>query len=178
MFNTLLFPILFLIFGILLLWIILGCKGHWSLKYWVINLTVLFVLFFWESVNSYTGWATDQKMPSQARFLSFYPDEPKYLFVILQKDWSKEKRSNIFDLVGSRSGDEPRMYKLPYNRETHEKMEKAMDKVRKGQYVVISSSEMDEDGKEIKSKSNNSMTRDDAPNFYVLPPEKIIKKPD
>lgn len=168
---------LFLIISVLLLWVILGCKGHWSLKYWIINFTILFVLFFWESVNSYTGWATENRMPKQARFLSFYPDEPKWLFVILQKDWSKEKRTNIFDLVGARSGDEPRLYKLPYDRETHEKMEKAMDKVRSGQYVLISSG-LDENGKEIKKKSNNSMTRDDVPNFYVLPPEKFIKKPD
>ena len=55
----------FFIISSLLLWIVIGSKGHWGLK----AVTIAFVLYFCLSINlslsNLLGWPSDQSLPEE-----------------------------------------------------------------------------------------------------------------
>jgi hypothetical protein len=179
------FPILFLLFGILCLWIMIGCKGWWAAKFWMINLVCILCLVLWYTVNSYLGWPSDSKTPVEFRLMGFVADEPKSLFILAEtEDFST---NNIFQY---KSQDHLRLYKTPYDKEFHKNLESAMEKVQKGAYVIVSKKKI-LDANELKQYNKvqdllggleklneGGSNNNDAYNFYIMPPSKLMKKPD
>jgi predicted RNA-binding protein YlxR (DUF448 family) len=184
--GTLLFPVLILILFVLVLWVIIGCKGWWFAKFWLINLSLIFVLIFWSSVSSYLGWPTDNPLPDTFRFLAFYPEEPKSLFVLVDKHGDEKPRS-ITESFNYQASDTIRLHKLPYSKEMHERLEAAQERALKGAYVIGSKNNIldAEQLRKLQRQQNsdgsegNSLNRFLAEhNFYILPPSLFMKKPD
>ena len=180
--NTLFFPFLFLLLSILLLWIIIGCKGQWSAKIWLINITVFFTAILWSGVSSYVGWPTDSPMPKQGRLVQIISNEPESLYVLLeQHDEKNLYYEDWHDFIYYKPKDVARLFKLPYDKETHEQLESAMELVKKGKYVVLSRESiknMEEESMGGSSKdSHGGMTRNGEFKLYILPPSKFVQKP-
>jgi len=184
--NTLVFPILLLLLTTLCLWIVIGSKGSWSLKFWLINVCGLFFFFFWISVNSFLGWPTDRVLPDKFRLASFVANEPVCIYVVaFEPDEKKWQLRKIFEY---KPEDSIRMYKFPYSKKFHENLEKAMERVQKGNYVVMSKEKIleAEELREFNSMQklldstlqSETPSPNDAYKFYVMPPAKIIKKPE
>lgn len=183
--STLLFPLIFLIMGCLLLWILIGCKGWWSAKWWMMNLTAIMILLLWKSVTSYMGWPTDTETPETFKLVGFYSQEPKALFVFADVE-GEIGRKSILDYFCYESNDPVRLYKLPYNKELHENLEAAMERILKGGYVIASKQKIldaEEIRKYQKEQQNQGSSNSGAEslaerlNFYVLPPSIFMKKP-
>lgn len=180
--NTLFLPLLFLLLAILLLWIIIGCKGHLTAKIWTINVTVFFTAILWIGIESYTGWPSTDPIPSQARLIQVVSNEPKSIYVLLEnhsdynlyyEDWH--------DFIYYKPSDTARLFKIPYDKNIHKQLESAMDEVKKGKYVILSRFKVGkyEDNK-IEEKSDDgdgSLTRSADFRLYVLPPSKFVFKP-
>ena len=184
--ETLIFPFLLLLLSSLCLWAIIGSKGWWAHKFWLINLCAMFFFIFWVSIQSFLGWPNPYNLPAQFKLISYHADEPKSLYVVaeqpLDKDWYIKK------LFEYKSPDNIRMYKFPYSQKMHENLEKAMERVSKGSYVIMSKDRI-MDAEEMKQFTRvqnlidgladlNSPNPTDAYNFYIMPPSKLIKKPE
>lgn len=186
--GTLLFPVLFLTISIICLWIIIGCKGWWIAKFWLINFTMIFGLLFWTSLSSYLGWASDIGLPEKFRLVGFHSQEPESIFLLTDKHTS-EGDASFLNAFYYKSKDTIRLYKIPYNKEMHEKLEKAAERIMKGGYVIGSKDKI-MDAEEIQilekksddiendhQKKQGSLTKSDSFNFYLLPPSLFIRKP-
>lgn len=189
MIFALTFPILFLILGVLCAWIVIGCKGYWAAKWWLINFVCIFCLILWFSVSSYLGWPSDSEMPSEFRLMGFVSDEPKNLFILASRD--VKEGVSLQKLFEYRTQDKLRLYKAPYDKEFHKNLEAAMERVNKGSYVIVSKNKiLDADDLKQFNKvhdlldglerwnSDGGSKSDNLYNFYIMPPSKLMKKPD
>ena len=180
--TTLFFPLLFLLLSILLLWIIIGCKGQLSAKIWIINVTVFFTAILWSGISSYIGWPAESPMPKQGRLIQIISNEPESLYVLLeQHDQKNLYYEDWHDFIYYKPKDIARLFKIPYDKEMHEKLEAAMDLVKKGKYVVLSRESMENTDEELTNSGSKSayggMTRNGEFKLYVLPPSKFVQKP-
>ena len=187
MFSVLLFPVLFLLLSALCLWIVIGCKGWWQAKFWLINLVCLFSIVIYFSISSYMGWPSSENMPHEMRLYSFVSNEPECLYVLgEQHGESKEILGKVF---GYHSSDKVRLFKIPYNEDLHRDLEQAMERVNSGAYVIMSKNRV-MDAEEIKKfgktidmldglqkLNGGSGPNDNQYQLYVLPLNKLIKKP-
>jgi hypothetical protein len=180
--NTLFLPLLFLLLAVLLLWIIIGCRGHITAKIWTINVTIFFVAILWVGIESYTGWPTSSPMPAQARLIHVISDEPDSIYVLLEnhadcvlyyEDWH--------DFIYYKPKDAVRLFKIPYDKNMHKQLEAAMEEVKKGRYVILSRHKVykfEENRLDDRDKDGDgSLTKNADFRFYVLPPSKFINKP-
>ena len=180
--NTLFLPLMFLLLAILLLWIIIGCKGHLTAKIWTINVTIFFTAILWVGIDSYTGWPSTSPMPNHGRLMNVISNEPDSIYVLLEnhadcnlyyEDWQ--------DFVYYKPNDTARLFKLQYDKNMHRQLEAAMEEVKKGRYVILSRFKMNkyEDGKieDNAKEGDGSLTKNADFRFYILPPSKFVSKP-
>jgi hypothetical protein len=176
--NTLLLPIIFLIFGVMILWIIIGCKGWWSAKFWIINIACILFFVLWTTIVSYMGWGVPKPLPERFRFLGYFSDEPKSLYVMTELEQDKSfKIAEIFDY---KSDDFIRLYKIPYSKNLHEQLEVAMERMQRGA-IVFGSRTRILDAEEINGMNSNGSAGptngDHEHNFYIFPPARMFQKP-
>ena len=185
--GTLLFPAIFLVFGVLMLWILIGCKGWWFAKFSLMNVIAVFILLLWRSLDSYTGWPTEANMPEPFRLVGFYAQEPRWIFLLVENDDEDEKKS-LLSSFDYQTEDTVRLHKLPYDKNMHENLEAAAERIMKGGYVVgtkkkiFGAEELRKLERGEQDGSPNADANSLAPylggyNFYVLPPALFMKKP-
>lgn len=183
--NTLFFPILFVLLTSILLWIVIGCKGWWTAKFWLMNLALMFTFVVWFSLSSYLGYPSTQQLPSQFRLISYVSNEPVCLYILL--DRHGDDKFSFTNLFRYKSEDTLRLHKTPYDAKFHKELEAAMERVNKGNYVVVSKNKI-LDAEELK-RYNNILESDgdetgtrgspmDNYKLYVFPPSKFVKKPE
>lgn len=107
----------------LLLLSLIYSRLHWLLK---TGLLVLALGFFWVS---YQGWKDTQGWPSETHL----PDKFLLHFSVIEEpDEEIGQEGNIYiwvtDLSERKLADEPRAYRLPYERDLHSKISEAMRK--------------------------------------------------
>lgn len=181
--NIFAIPAAFLILGGLLLWFLVGAKGHWWVKAIFIIIVPLVVVATWLSLDSYKGWPTSNEPTCPLVFLSAEIQEPSanpgtqghiYLWM---RPLAPQERSiiNLFDYKTSPY--EPRAYELPYSRELHQ----ALDNIRRtseGKKIIL----------ECDQKQGKGETPDGGSSyggftaskqkfiFYELPPPELPRK--
>lgn len=188
MLNALFFPVLFLITFALLIWIVIGCKGWWAAKFWLMNVSLLFTIIIWHSVSSYLGYPSKDILPDQFKLINFYSDEPKSIYIVT--DEHENKKISFQYLFKYKSEDTIRLYKVNYNKDFHKKLELAMERVNAGAYVVVSKNKI-YDAEELKRFSSlveaenqfstlgeNHNSPLENYNMYTFPPAKFMKKPE
>ena len=131
----------FVLIAVLVLWFVIGAKGHWGIKATMIMLSLYFCLSVGFSIAEFMGWPTDDKLP------------PKFLLhwaVIQEPDvklgdegsiyvWARpineseieHKEWNDYLLSFYDGKSEPRAYRIPYSRELHEQTQKAIESISK-----------------------------------------------
>lgn len=178
MINTLLLPILFLIFGVMILWIIIGCKGWWPAKFWLINIASILFFILWTTIISYMGYGVPRPLPEKFRFLGYFSDEPKSLYVLTELE--QEKHFKINEIFDFKSDDAIRLYRIPYNKKMHQQLESAMERLQRGA-IVFGSRTRILDAEEINGMNQDGTmgppSNDQEHNFYILPPAKMFQKP-
>lgn len=135
--SSLAIPVVITALISLLLYFIIGGKGHWSLKVLTIGFSTWIGFIVWNSIDSYKGFATEQSMPD--KFLIHW-------VIVHEENKQTGNPGTIFlwvtPLVKPVSGildyesNEPRTYKVPYDRKLHELMEDIIKRLKNGEIVV------------------------------------------
>lgn len=133
--------LLFLVLSGLLLWAVVYGSGWWEFKLATILVVPAFMFAIWFALESFTGYPTTQTFPQRALFISGYYVDPDpqthskgaiYIWVILPKAHS------VNPLDYNPNGD-PRAYKLPYDEQTAEQVQRAMEAAKRGSQVEVRS---------------------------------------
>lgn len=189
--------IAFLIIVSLISWCLIGAKGNWLLKLFLITTSVVFTIGLYNSIEDLTGWSTKDDMPEQ--FLvhwaltkepnKFTKEEGSIYFWVSELDENhKVKTSKNFSFVAPHAP-EPRTYNLPYTEELHKQVASITKMLKQGKQVVGKGKGMIEEGGDDsnekqgdkKGKGGNgkgafSFSQEQKLHFYELPPPKIPEK--
>ncbi len=140
--KALAIPLAFIMLAAILCWQLIGAKGKWWLKLLAIVVVPGFGLAVWGSIASYKGWPTTDEPPEKALLLSSAVREPDpktgdpgaiYVWLMPLKDTGTAL--NPFDYVSP--GGEPRAFKFPYSRPSHEMLVGAEQALKDGKPIVF-----------------------------------------
>ena len=162
----------YILIGFLLTLFNLRTNFHWILKSSMIVLTALFYIFTYNSFKNLLGWPSSEKLPERFRLVSAQIYEPNaiinsegeiYLWI-----------TNMDNLAGL---GEPRSHSLPYNKEVHEKVSKALVNLKNG---IPQMGEKSDEGKEsiISSITKKEKVIDASTklNFFDMPNQLLPEK--
>ena len=122
----------------------------WQVKLALIGACAACTFYVAHALSSFEGWPTDQSLPERAEFLHAVVREP-----------TPEDKGAIYVWVATAT--EPRAYRLPYTRKTHEATHRAGERVKQGRRVQL--------------RREPRGTRDVSPiRFYDLPPPGADRK--
>lgn len=204
-------PLTFLVLFAIVLWFIILGKGKWWLKAAIVPVVLYFSIVIWFSLSEISGWASPSVLPDTFILHWSIIKEPSKKNVHDKGDiflWATEvdedhnlKVSEVNPVLQpftpKKNAAEPRSYRLPYTRELHENLSKAMKSVAKGGTVVGkgrsksfgNESKEGKDGGDGKGKggserkgqgnkngSGGSLSQDQEFMFYELPPPKLPEK--
>lgn len=130
-------PIVITVLVSLLLYFIIGGKGHFVLKLATIGLSTWVGFIIWNALDSYGGYPTQAPLPE--KFLINWviiqeenkqTGNPGAIFLWISA-LTTEKRG-ILDYEST----EPRTHKIPYTRKAHETMEGIIKRLMNGETVI------------------------------------------
>jgi hypothetical protein len=188
-------PFTFVVICAVLLWFIILGKGHWLIKVIAVPLVLYFNFVIWNSLGNISGWAAESPLPKKFGMLWAFVHEPSNSDILI---WANalddeneivETKPNswLAPFSSKKNSDEPRVYRLPYTRETHEKVQQAMQSLAKGKKVGGSQGKAKgegqqnpegygkEDGKKGQGK-DGSLSQEQEFMLYELPPIKLPEK--
>ncbi len=162
----------YILIGFLLTLFNLRTNFHWILKSSMIVLTALFYIFTYNSFKDLLGWPSSEKLPERFRLISAQIYEPN---AILSSEgeiflWI----TNMDNLAGL---GEPRSHSLPYNKEVHEKISKALVNLKNG--IPQMGEQSDENKESIISSITKKEKVIDAStklNFFDMPNQLLPEK--
>ena len=186
----------FVLIAALVLWFVIGSKGHWAVKAVMIVLSLYFCLSVGFSVNEFMGWPTDDKLPPKFLVHWAVVDEPDiklgdegsiYVWIKpIGKHEVEYKEWNNYLLSFYDGKSRPRAYRIPYSRTLHEQTQKAIDTILRGEGVGGTNGEKGSGkGKKRSGGKGNgkaagdggrSLTRNGSIEFHKLPPPKLPDK--
>jgi hypothetical protein len=135
-------PLGFLLLAGALCWFLVDVKGRWPLKILLTVLLAFFSLETWRALDSYSGWPSGETIPQRGLLYDVIVREPNpktndpgaiFLWIVPLGQDDPEPFS-----YRPISG-EPRAYKLPYSRPSHEQAAAAKGAIqqRNGQPILI-----------------------------------------
>lgn len=136
--NTAVIAVAFVLLGAALL------VSDWRTKVVLAVLIPAFGFAIWPLSRPLTGWPTDAAPPKSAQFISGVAREPVEIDIWAVPD----------------GADQPRAYKLPYTKQLHQQLERAMKATKAGQAVGVRQPNGKRHGHGQKSRHV----------FYKLPP--------
>jgi len=176
--QTLAIPTAFALFAVLLLWLIIGCRGRWWIKLMLMLATVAVSLQIWFSLDSYFGHPrlmNFKAMNGQTAFLFWAKiDEPSSIDPGAIYMWLRPTRE-IAAGVWAFMTDEPKLYKFPYDREFHRATQNFIMQIMqlRGAPIEIQFAKQEEHKGEGKADSEMGLGQ---PRVYVLPPQHLPPK--
>ena len=190
-------PLVFFTLAGLILWFIIGAKGHWLLKASVIFITLYLCLSVGASIPNFAGWPSDDRLPDE--FLVHW-------ILVREPDKKTKDDGSIYIWASTLSGPkeqaytgwkrfllsfavqdtrEPRSYRTPYSTEAHKRASGAVSKIRAGGSVVGRNNgkgdgkgdgkggkgkgDGTEGGSKGQGKGGGSFSRSDDISFHDLP---------
>lgn len=188
-------PIACITFAILLLWLLIGAKGHWILKMLITTFSLYFFACLWSSLNGLLGWPTEENvLNKKIQILWMDIKEPnkktgnlgaiyvwaKHLNSIETHDW-------ILDFNYKQSENESRLYKLPYSRDMHKQAIQMMQMIASGEKVYGEMKDGKKSSESGKSKhgekgegkeggDQGSLSQEQEMMFHQLPPPHFQEK--
>jgi uncharacterized membrane protein YgcG len=151
-------PLMFLSIALIVLWFIIGAKGHWALKAAVIAFTLHLCVSVGASLPDFAGWPSSSPVPS--KFLVHWlvvkePDkktkEPGAIYLWATNLSSEEQENEeawrrFLIPLDFTDLSQPRVYKVPYSTESHEKADDVIGRIRDGKTVIGESASGEGDG--------------------------------
>lgn len=184
--------ITFVVIAAMCLWYIILGKGYWWLKAIMVSIVLYFSFGLWHSVSSLSGWPTEQVLPEKFTIHWALVKEPSKLIagdsgsiLIWATGLEEENRAdNQFLPFKIKKRKEPRVYKLPYSEQMHQKLAKAMQQLAQGKDVIgekKGSGQKGQEGQEGKGgkegqKGYGSLSNEQDFIFYDLPPAVLPPK--
>ena len=173
-------PIFFTILAGLVLWFVIGSKGHWLLKSSVIIAVPSFCFLVWISIAGMLGWPVPVTPEGKVDVIWYDAVEPNKslgregCIRIWVKNPDVRDKGGLFDLESDHIEEkEPRAYTIPYSEKTHEDLEKLKAGMAKGHKVRV---EFTTEDPNAKRKSGGPESPEGL-QMYVLPPPKALKGP-
>src|SRR6266704_85766 len=127
--NSFAIPIAFVLLASLLLWVLIGARGHWWLKLSLMVLTLLVGCSIKTSLSSYLGHprpTSMEEMNGQTALLFWARvEEPTQIIFWMQP----EKEGPTGPLAYPIS--EPEIFRFPYTREMHEAVDSFLTEIKK-----------------------------------------------
>jgi hypothetical protein len=179
--DLMMIPLGFIMLSAILLWFVIGSKGKWWIKAFMIVFVCHFCFMIWHSLNGLMGWPVDGladgnyqviwvdiKEPSLTN-----PDGGSGIFVWV-KNLEDEGGLVLFNPESKKIEDnEPRAYKMPYDKELAKDMQGMKGAIGKGgRFALIVENGAGEKGK----KKGRGLSQDSEIKFYPLPPAKLPPK--
>ncbi len=130
--------IFFLVLMSILLWSIIGGRGHWSFKTLIIPFCAWYSIAIGVTIVSIFGWPADSQVPEkfEVHYVLVQPPSKQkgsegniYLWLI---DSQNKSEFSLFNLYNSIEG-EPRAYRIDYNKQLHQQLNEVLQGLRKGQ---------------------------------------------
>ena len=108
------------------LWSVIGGRGHWALKLPLVVAVPVLSLGVHRALEQRAGWPTTATPPRTAQFLAGFAREP-----------AGRDKGALFLYLLPPGADKPRSYVLPYSRPNHEALEKARQQAKAGGRVGL-----------------------------------------
>jgi hypothetical protein len=143
MIESMIIPITISAVILLLLWLIFhGSSTHWLLKIGACAATAFLSVFVWFSIQEIKGWPIDDPLPQKYRFFGASVVEPGPTtglgqIYLTASDLSVQQKDVITIAGFGIKKREPRVYKIPYSRDTHKKVQAMMKGLGEGQAIVM-----------------------------------------
>ena len=194
-------PLVFFVLSSLLLWLVIGAKGHWLFKAGVISFVLYFCISVGLSLGSLLGWPAGQPLPEEFKVHWIQIKEPNkrtgsegsiYVWATSLGKYYKEDGwdgwRRMFVFFKNYDPTEPRAYRVNYSREMHERAEGALGKIMRGESVGGKNKgkgegEGEGEGEDKGTgkngggkKGGGSLSKSDDIIFHELPPTKLPDK--
>ena len=187
-------PILLLILGGLTLWVLTESSVRWYIKTACISTFCIFTVVFWATIHTFLGWPADQSdMPDKVVVHWVIIKEPNKLkeydgdIFILLETAEEMKANKVSKFFGYESdGNSPRLFRLDYSRQLHEKLQQELiPKLKQGQPVLgeFKKGQEGKKGKASGKKGDNKKDGDGSESqeqnweFHELRPSDFQGKP-
>jgi hypothetical protein len=169
----------FAVLAALLLWVVIGSRGHWALKLPLVVGGPLLMFAIWGALDSFTGWPAREPLPARSTFLaaSVVEPDPRAGTEGAIRVWVIPRPGGAGPLELRPDGSRPRAFELPYTREAHRQVEAASRLAARGQRVELRR-EGEESSAEAAERKGRSTGRDASGGFraYRLPPPSPPRK--
>ena len=190
-------PFAFFLLSSLLLWLLIGAKGHWLIKASVISFVLYFCVSIDFSLENLLGWPSNQSLPEKFQVHWIEIKEPNkktreqgaiYVWATNLNQTDKEEGwdgwRRLFVSFNNYDPREPRAYRLAYSKQDHEEAEKALGFLKGGSKVGGGNGKGKGKGKGGKGdgeggKKNGgggSLSRNGGVYFEKLPPPSLPDK--
>ena len=187
----------FVLIAALVLWFIIGSKGHWLSKAIVIFSSLYFCLSVGFSIKDYMGWPTEEGLPDKFVVHWIVIEEPDkqtgdkgsvYIWINPLSETKNNYETWEDYLLSFYNGQsKPRSYQMPYSKDLHERAQGAIEMLKRGQRVGgLNGNGKKGEGKkgEGKVQGNNqdggsgggSLTKNGGIMFHQLPPTRLPDK--
>lgn len=130
--------IFFLVLMSILLWSVIGGRGHWAIKSLTIPFCIWYSIAIGVTIVSVFGWPANSQVPKkfEVHYVLVQPPNKQtssdgniYLWLI---DLENKHENSFFNLYNSIEG-EPRAYKVEYSKKLHQRLNAVLEGLRKGQ---------------------------------------------
>ena len=179
--------ILYVLLMILLSWIIIGIKGRWITKGLIMAVAIWFSVTLYHSFHNFMGWPSEESMTTKYSELIWFQikepskitNYPGAIFLWVREMTKSEKTEGLTlrqltnPMVWFTYPDEsaPRAYKIPYSKEKHRELRKAVEGRKTGVKTYVEFNKK----KNRRSKAGHQEV-DDGIRFKMIKPQDIIPK--
>ncbi len=192
--ETLGIPLVIIMTFIIVLWFLIGARGHWGVKTLVIAIALFSAVGAWKSVDNAKGYETTDPLPIEFQVHWVVVDEPAKGKEGSIRVWLTETElsmksvrtpNGIIEIPSFVEKSPNRVYRLKYSKKRRDQASKILEMIKAGR-IFMGTTKGKGDGIEGKGekgkgkgkgKSNfkgkgkgNSLSNSDSPMFYELPP--------
>lgn len=175
----------------LLCWLIIGVRGKWVIKSFMIAMSIWFAVTLGYSFHNFMGWPSEEEFKTEtSQLIWFQVTEPSkthgtpgaiYLWVREFSPGEKEKALTVKELMNPMHwftypdpNTAPRAYRLPYTKEMHKKLRKAAEGRGEGKVAYIKKGNK-RDG-EKRGNQRGNQTVPDGVRIELVDPSLILPK--
>lgn len=171
-------PLAFLFLLILIIWLIIGSRGHWFLKLMMLGISLVFATMVFVALNSFKGYCLTSSWEAlsgqKALLLSYRVREPTPQLNDLGEIflWIIPFKIDTTYFAYHPLREEPRAYSLPYRRSAQKSLA-SMKRAEDGSMMIQFG---EKQNKQAGKADNTGSMSIGAGEIYQLPPPKLPEK--
>jgi hypothetical protein len=135
------FPLAFIFFALLMLWVIIYGKGKWYVKAGFMVAALFIFSWLWGAATDFLGWASPEELPEVFQVHWIVVEEPSSRsegsIFVLASDMTEDNYNSFSIFYNSDSPHEPRLHELPYTKQGHKEADDFLEQLKKGQRLIM-----------------------------------------